>query len=137
MVRWDEACRYPCGPGSPFEKFRTLGGKILFYDVGFGSITFFHYVEHLLQDDLPLPVYDERVFEAPVVDASGEKRVVRTQAYNKQLRRSAEKLEAEMLRQGKIRQGRVGNSRLLLVSAEDVVACQTAMTKRGDYPYDV
>src|SRR5687767_4439833 len=44
IVADHENCRYPCGPGSPFEKFRTLGGKILFYDVGFGSITFFHYV---------------------------------------------------------------------------------------------
>jgi aminoglycoside 3-N-acetyltransferase len=135
LVAGHEACRYPCGPGSPFEKFHSLGGKILFFDVGFNSITFFHYVEHLLMADLPFPVYDDRLFEAIVVDSAGQKRVVTTQAYSREYPRSAEKLEAEMLRAVKIRKGRVGNSRLLLVTAADVVACQTAMVKAGNYPY--
>ena len=130
-----ETCRYPCGPGSPFEKFHALGGKILFFDVSFGAITFFHYVEHLTMADLPFPVYDERVFESVVVDAAGQKHTVRTQAYSKEYPRAAEKLEAEMLRRGKIQKGRVGNSRLLLVTAADVVECQTRMAKTGNYPY--
>lgn len=135
LVADHEACRYPCGPGSPFEKFNSLGGKILFFDVGFGSITFFHFVEHLTIGDLPFPVYDERVFESTVVDAAGQKRTVQTQAYTREYPRAAEKLEAEMLRRGKIQKGRVGNSRLLLVTAADVVECQTAMAKAGNYPY--
>jgi aminoglycoside 3-N-acetyltransferase len=137
LVAGHESCRYPCGPGTPFEKFRTLNGKILFFDVGFGAITFFHHVEHLLMGDLPFPVYDERVFEAAVLDASGTRRTVTTQAYSKQFPRSAEKLEQEMIKSGKIQKGRVGNSSLLLVTAEDVVACQTAMVKAGRYPYNL
>jgi aminoglycoside 3-N-acetyltransferase len=135
IVAGHEACRYPCGPGSPFETFHALGGKILFLDVSFGSITFFHYVEHLLREDLPFPVYDDRVFEAAVVDAAGQKHTVPTQAYSRDYPRAAEKLESEMLRQGRIRKGRVGNSRLLLVDAADVVACFRAMVKAGNYPY--
>jgi aminoglycoside 3-N-acetyltransferase len=135
LVADHETCRYPCGPGSPFEKFNSLGGKILFFDVGFGSITFFHFVEHLTIGDLPFPVYDERVFESTVVDAAGQKRTVQTQAYTREYPRAAEKLEAEMLRRGKIQKGRVGNSRVLLVTAADVVECQTAMAKAGNYPY--
>ena len=115
----------------------TLKGKILFFDVGFGAITFFHHVEHLLKDDVPFKVYDDRVFEVSLVDAKGEKRTMRTQAYSKEPRRSAEKLETEMLRRGKIKKGRVGNSRILLMTAEDVVVCQTEMTKAGNAPYDV
>jgi len=42
-----------------------------------------------------------------------------------------------MLRRGRIRRGRVGNSRMLLVTAADVVACQTDMVKARNYPYDV
>ena len=71
------------------------------------------------------------------MDGAGQKRVVTTQAYSREYPRSAEKLEAEMLRAGKIRKGRVGNSRLLLVTAADVVACQTAMVKAGNYQYRV
>ena len=130
-----EDCRYPCGPGTPFEKFHQLNGKILFFDVGFGAITFFHHVEHSLQGDLPFPVYDERLFDANVVDAEGQPRIVHTYAYSK-VPRSAEKLEAEMTRRGKIRKGRVGNSRMLLVTAADVVTCQSEMVKAGNYPYD-
>lgn len=130
-----EDSRYPCGPGTPFEKFHKLNGKILFFDVGFGAITFFHHVEHSLQGDLPFPVYDERLFDANVVDAEGQPRIVQTYAYSK-VPRSAEKLEAEMIRRGKIRKGRVGNSRMLLVTAADVVTCQSEMVKAGNYPYD-
>lgn len=137
IVAGHEHSLYPCGPGTPFDKFRQLNGKILFFDVGFGAITFFHHVEHLLQDQLAFPVYEDRVFEVNVVDVNGEKRVVRTQAYSKGFPRNADKLEAEMLRQGKIRKGRVGNSRMLLVTAEDVVSCQTAMVKAGNPPYDL
>jgi hypothetical protein len=42
-----------------------------------------------------------------------------------------------MLRQAKVRKGRVGNSRLLLVTAADVVACQTAMVKSRNFPYEL
>jgi len=137
LVADHERCLFPCGPGSPFDKFRRLKGKILFYDVRFGSITFFHYVEDLLKDRLPFPVYDERLFSVTAVDAKGESRAIQTYTFNKAIPRSAKKLEAEMLRQGKILKGRVGNSRFMLVTAEDVVACQTAMVAAGNYPYDL
>jgi aminoglycoside 3-N-acetyltransferase len=129
-------CLYPCGPGTPFEKFHRLNGKILFFDVGFEAITFFHYVEHLLKDRLPFPVYDERLFTVPVIDGSGQPHTVRTYAFSRDVTRRADKLREAMRRGGRIRTARIGNSRLILVSAEDVVACQTAMVEAGDYPYD-
>jgi len=137
LVADHERCLFPCGAGSPFEKFHQLKGKILFFDLGFGAITFFHYVEDLLKERLPFPIYDERLFSVAVVDSKGENRVVKTYAFNKKIPRSAKTLETEMLRKGKILKGRVGNSRLMLVSAEDVVSCQTAMVKAGNYPYDL
>ena len=71
------------------------------------------------------------MFEAPVIDAAGQKRIVQTQAYSKGFPRSAEKLEGEMLRRGKIKKGRVGNSRLLLVTAADVVVWPASSTARA------
>jgi aminoglycoside 3-N-acetyltransferase len=132
-----ETCLYPCGPGTPFEKFHRLDGKILFFDVGFEAITFFHYVEHLLKDRMPFPVYDERLFRVPVIDAAGQQHTVDTYAFSRGVTRRADKLRDAMLRAGKIQTARIGNSRLILVRAEDVVACQTAMVEAGDYPYDV
>jgi aminoglycoside 3-N-acetyltransferase len=137
LVADHERCLFPCGVGSPFDKFHHLHGKLLFFDVGFGAITFFHYVEDLLKDRLPFSVYDSRVFSVNATDSEGKTRVIQTYTFNKDIRRSAAKLEAEMLRQKKIRRGRIGNSQFMLITAEDVVSCQTGMVERGDYPYDL
>jgi aminoglycoside 3-N-acetyltransferase len=131
-----DRCLYPCGAGSPFEKFHKLKGKILFFDVSFQSITFFHYVEDLLKARLPFPVYDDRLFAVPIVDANGDNRILETYAFNREVRRSAAKLEVQMEQQGKIRRGRVGNSQFVLVTADDVVACFTAMVEQGNLPYE-
>jgi len=135
LVADHERCLYPCGAGSPFEKVHRLQGKLLFFDVSFQSITFFHYVEDLLKDRFPFPVYDERLFSVPAVDANGANHVIRTYAFSKEVRRAADKLEAQMQRQGLIRAGRVGNSRFQLVTTADVVASFTAMVEAGNLPY--
>lgn len=135
LVADHERCLYPCGAGSPFEKVHQLHGKLLFFDVTFQSITFFHHVEDLLKQRLPFPVYDERLFSVPAVDANGANHVIRTYAFSKGVRRAADKLEAEMQRRGMIREGRVGNSRFQLVTTADVVACFTAMVEAGNLPY--
>ncbi len=135
LVADHERCLYPCGAGSPFEKVRQLRGKILFFDVSFRSITFFHYVEDLLKERLPFPIYSDRLFSVPAVDANGASHVIQTYAFNKEVGRAAEKLEAEMRRQGMIRDGRVGNSRFEMVTTADVVSCFTAMVEAGDLPY--
>lgn len=137
LVAGHEDCLQPCGRGTPYDKFRKLHGKILFFDVGFGAITFFHHVEDLLQDRVPFDIYDERRFTVRAVDADGNERTIETVTFNPSLKRAAEKLEAVMAREGKIRKGRVGNSRWLLVSADDVVASHTAMVEAGDYPYNL
>lgn len=136
LVSGHERCLYPCGRGTPFEKIHQLKGKILFFDVPFRSITFFHYVEDLLKERLPFPVYNERLFSVSVVDANGDSHTVQTYAFSNDVRRMAVKLEAEMERRGKIVHGRVGNSRFRLAMAEDVVASFTAMVDSGNLPYE-
>lgn len=139
-ARWlladHERCLHACGAGSPFEKLHRLNGKILFFDVSFQSITFFHYVEDLLAERLPFPIYSERLFSVPAVDANGANHVIQTYAFSKDVHRATGKLEAQMRRRGMIRDGRVGNSRFQIVTTADVVACFTDMVERGDLPYN-
>ena len=137
LVEGHENCLYPCGAGTPFEKFRNLNGKIMFFDVGFGAITFFHYVEDLYKDKIPVPVYHDEIITALAYDKENQPREIRTYAFNKNLRRSADKLEQEMRRHGLIRKSRIGNSRILLVGAEDVVRCQGSMIDAKNYPYEL
>ncbi len=135
LVADHEKCLYPCGPGSPFEKVRQAQGKLLFFDVSFGAITFFHYVEDLLKEQLPFNIYADDVFEITVYDQQESPHLVRTFAFNPQLVRNAPMLETEMTTQHLIKKGKVGNSSFLLVETEDVVACHTAMVSAGHYPY--
>lgn len=132
-----EVCPTPCGVGTPFDKFRQLNGKILFFDVSFGAITFFHYVEDVIKDLLPFDVYSDEPFKVKVVDAEKAEREVSVYAYSTHVRRDAYKLEAEMIRAGRLNKGAIGNSAFILVDAEDVVECMTSMIKAGDYPFEV
>ena len=136
LIAGHEKCLYPCGVGSPFDKFRQLKGKILFFDVGFGAITFFHYVEDITKDMVPFPVYCEKPFNVKVYDKDNKEHSIETYAFNKNITRNAYKLEREMARGNKIKVGKIGNSGLILVNAEDVVTCQTTMIKSKNFPYD-
>lgn len=132
-----EKSLFPCGVGTPFEKFHSLKGKILFFDVGFGAITFFHYVEDLVKNRLPFPVYDEQLFSQTVIGGDERKLTVQTYAYTKGVIRDTDKLEKEMSRQQKLKRRRIGNSTLILVEAEDVVMVMTDMVVSGNYPYGI
>jgi aminoglycoside 3-N-acetyltransferase len=137
LIADHEHCLFPCGPGSPFDKFRKLNGKILFFDVSFGAITFFHHVEDLFKDRLPFPVYDDRLFSVTTIDARGTNHVVQTRTFSRTVARRAHKLRVEMERRGQLRRGRVGNSRFILANAEDVVSCFGEMVAAGNYPHEL
>ena len=137
LVGGHERCRYPCGVGSPYDKVGQLHGRILFFDVGFGAITFYHYVEDVLKDRLPFQVYHDREFTIKAIDGDGRELLVQTVAFNPAIKRAAEKLEAHMAREGLIHKGRVGNSRYLIVNAADVLSSFSRMVDAGDYPYDL
>jgi hypothetical protein len=73
----------------------------------------------------------------PAIDSNGQTTIIRTYAFNKDVRRMSDRLEAEMARRGRIRYGRVGNSRFCWVTAEDVVTCFAAMVDEGNPPYEL
>ncbi len=136
LIEGHEKCLFPCGIGSPFDKFRQLKGKILFFDVGFGAITFFHYVEDLVKEKLPFKIYHKECFTVTAYDQNNQECTIKTYAFNRKYVRNARKLEEEMSKQGLIIKGKVGNSSMLLVNAEDIVKCQTAMVESGNLPYE-
>ena len=107
----------PCDAGSGF--------------VGFGAITLFHYVEDVLRDKLPCPLYDDELFAATVIDGDEQRRTVRTYAFAKGVVRHQHKLGAELRRLGKAQRRRVGNSTLTVVKARDVVDTMSAMIGAG------
>ena len=131
LIEGHERCRYPCGRGTPFDKLRERGAKILFFDVGTGANTFFHHVEDLVKDKLDFSIYDERLFSARVLDWEGSPRTVETYAFAKDIHRDTALLEAELDRRKMLRSVAVGNAKLLMVSAADVAAVMTELIEQG------
>lgn len=137
LVEDHEKCMFPCGAGSPFDKFRQLNGKILFFDVDFTSITFFHYIEDHIKHKLPFDIYHSDPFSVTAYDYENREHTINTYVFNPQLVRNAAKLKSEMITNNLIIKARVGNSQLLLVEPEDVVSCMTSMVEAENYPYDI
>lgn len=131
LVAGHEDALFPCGSGTPFEKCREMGGKILFFDVSSGANTFFHHVEDSIKDKLGFELYDQRLFEARVTDADERTRVVRTYAFARGVTRRTDLLERELERQRKLRRARVGNTQLILVTAQDVAEVMGQMVEAG------
>ena len=127
LAEGHETCRFPCGNGTPFEKFRKLNGKILFFDVGFGANTFFHHVEDFLKDKLPCPLYADELFCVDAIDEEGRRRRVETYAFAPGVVRHTARLEGELDRRGMLRHGGTGNSRFILVDSADIVTVMTEM----------
>ena len=132
-------CRYPCGPGSPFDELARAGGKVLFFNAAFGNFTFFHWLEHLVREQLPFALYTEAPFDVTVIDAEGNSRNVTTYVFNESAirRRRFEVFEDAMRERGAIRTCHVGNSYLLAVDLKDAIACTQDMLRAGRFFYDM
>ena len=132
-------CLYPCGPSTPFERMHALDGKAVFFNVPLDTLTFFHYLEHLVSPDLPFALYTEKPFEVPVINRAGERTVVTTYAFTFEAirRRRFQVLEKELRSRGLIRERRLGNSRIIMVHLRDVVDCVQDMRRGGRYFYDL
>ena len=139
IVRNHEQCLAPCGPGTPFEKLALLNGKVLFFDTPFASFTFFHYLEDLVKDKLPFPLYCDEPFAVEVVDHEGRRSVVRTLVFSPSAiqKRRFGILETEFWNKGLIKTARIGNSKILSIEVQSAITCALKMFERGRYFYDV
>jgi aminoglycoside 3-N-acetyltransferase len=122
-----------CGQGTPFERFLSLKGKLVFFDAPYASMTFFHYVEDLCRDRLPLELYEAAPMAIRVRDDAGQEREVRHLVFSlaARTRRHVAPIEAALRRTGALRVERVGNTRLQCVAAEDVVRCALQLVDEG------
>lgn len=139
FVEGHERCIHSCGPDSPFERLAQVDGKAVFLDVPFAVYTMFHYLEHLLRDELPFALYSETPLQVPVIAEDGREISVRTCVYPLDTirRRRFQVLEDAMRERGLLHRRRVGNSRLLLVRVRDTVDCVRELAARGRYFYDL
>ena len=138
IVSEHEKCLYPCGVGTPFDKLFQLSGKLLFVDVSFFTMTFFHYLEERVKDRIDFPLFFPEPFEVPFIDRNGNPHMVKTYVYTLEAnrRRRPDISKAEMDKRGMIKYRRIGNSFLQLVATEDAVQCVDDMAARGVFFYE-
>ena len=138
LTRGHHKCVDACGKDSPFDKFLQLGGKIVFFNVPFSTLTFFHYLEDLVASSLPFPLYVERSVEVQTIDATGRRGVIMARAFSPEAvsRRRPLMLMKELERDGLLRRARIGNSRLICFNATDGVSCTQRMMREGRLFYD-
>lgn len=138
IVADHDQCLYACGPGSPFEKLSVLEGKMVFFNVSYRAMTFFHYLEHLVQPQLTFPLYYDGIFEAPAVQWNGTKTVVKARVASLEAiaRRRPEVLFAELRKRGFVKEATVGNSRVMALETSKAIACTMEMARRGSFFYE-
>lgn len=134
-----EDCLYPCGPGTPFEKFLNENGIVVFFNVPVGTLTFFHHLEHLVGADLPFELYTQPAHRVTVVDREGRESTMSVHAYTMETirRRRFPVLEAALRERGMVAHRRIGNTHLWAVRVRDAIACTEEMRRAGRYFYDL
>lgn len=134
-----EKCLYSCGEGSPFEKLANRNGKILFFDVAFNTLTFFHHIEHIIREHLPFPVYGEKEYNLRVLDYDNQEIQVKALAFSKEIveRRRPLFLEKEMLKKQYFSWNRIGNTKIGVINASDALKCAKKMISKGNFFYEV
>ena len=130
---------HSCGPGSPFEKLIESDAKALFFDALPTHLMFFHYLEHIVNDDLPFPLYDSQIYQVLVIDEKGQERSVGVCPFSKEARtrRRFNILEEELRRLDMVRAQRVGNTMLMRISIRDTLKATRNLRSRGAYFYDL
>ncbi len=138
IVDGHEKCLYPCGTHTPFDKFRSLNGKVLFFDVTFNTFTFIHHIEDLIKNELPFQRYRKELITAKVLDFEGKEITVSTYVFSDDAvrRRRPGLLKKHLLKKDLIRKKRIGRTTLMLVTAEDAVQCSYEMLAKKDYFYE-
>jgi aminoglycoside 3-N-acetyltransferase len=133
-----ENCRYPCGPGSPFEKLYKLDAKMLFFDLPFVGFTFIHYIEHLLRDQFAFSLYDRDALAAYYLDADGKTKSIDVYVFSAEAthRRKVEVLTGELTRRDKARWKRIGNTLLVVSGTRDAVETAVDLAKNGILPFE-
>lgn len=128
----------PFGPDSPFARLLAHQGWILGLDVPFASFTFTHHVEALTADALPFPFYEAEPMPAVTIDATGQRIDCRVKVISAQANkaRREERLVAELERMGALHRARLGNTRLLLVRAQDVLAGARTLLSQGQHFFE-
>lgn len=127
----------PCGDHSPFADLADIEGKIVLLGTGINVLTYYHYLEEVLEDALPRSPFTKETFDVVFRGYRGEALQVTTRLYDAELsrRRNLSALERELRASAAWRECRVGRVPIVVLEARDVSHAVRAMAQRGQYCY--
>ena len=127
----------PCGEHSPFAKLPAANGKIVLLGTGIGDLTFYHYLEEVLEHAFFCSPFTEKMFAVPFYGNNGEPLQVRTRLFDPGLsrRRDLGILERELKAAGAWRERKVGSLQVVMLEARTISDTVHAMVERGIYCY--
>ena len=133
LIADHEHTMYSCGKGSPFEKLVHAQAKALFFDVSLRKMTFFHHLEDLFQDTLPVNLYEATPIESIVIDASGKRKTVKTYVFSSaaQRYRNSRNLRKMLIKHSVVKMEKIGNTNLIVLQLQQVVECAQHMVRSG------
>ena len=127
----------PCGVGTPFHRLLEMDGKILLAGASIHAMTFYHCIEELLEDRLPVAPFTEEVYEMQTRDADGELHATSNRLFEPGVsrRRDCGRMVPYLRGRGVWHAGRVGRLPLIVLSAREVLATAEAMLEDGLHCY--
>ncbi len=139
MLMGHETCMYPCGPGSPFERLLAADAKVAFLDASMSTMTYYHYLEHLVSPDLPFRIYPEHPEKIQHRLEDGTIGWVEVLPFTTDSirRRRPEILQGWMRDANIIRRARVGASELIVIGLRDVTQLVLERARRGQFFYEM
>ncbi|MDQ2841076.1 MAG: AAC(3) family N-acetyltransferase [Acidobacteriota bacterium] len=127
----------PCGRSSPFDVLCSENGYIVLAGVTTASLTFFHYVEEIIEPRLPFsPFTKERyTLRCRVGGRVIESRAIRL--FNPEIsrRRDLAPLVAELQKKSRWKQDRLGTLNIIVLRAKEVLETLEEMADRGLFCY--
>lgn len=128
----------PFGPLSPFAKLLHRDAIILGFDAPFSTFTLTHFVEDLLADTLPIPLYKLESMRGTVVNADGERSeqnlYVLSDEANRQ--RREHRLVNQLSRTAVLHKGQIGNTVLTWIRACDLSNGAKRLVAEGGHFFD-
>jgi aminoglycoside 3-N-acetyltransferase len=138
MLANHHLARTPCGEGSPFARLLERDGRFLSLGAGIESMTFFHYIEEVLEPGMPVSPFTKNEFTLQSNDETGAIVVSKTRLFDPALsrRRNLAHLVPVLRQRGTWAETRVGNLNIVLLRVRDVMAACQGLAAQGVYCYD-
>lgn len=138
LLAGHERCPVPFGKASPFDKLLSWNGKILTLDAPFSTITYTHFLEDRISENLDFPFYEPEAMPGSVVDYDGNRLEIPVRVIGGLANRlrCEQRLVQVLEDDGIIKKARVGNTRLMLIEVGAMTAAFDRWTVRGGRLFD-